>query len=189
MKDLAQLSREVVERRASGWRLTAGGAANGVPQDLYGEELSQIEEELDKDSQRLQEYVDELRVLGVEPKNGPDGLVDFPAMLEGRPIYLCWKLGEAEVLHWHELDAGFRGRQALVAGAAADGSGSTDSIAGLTFSLLILMCRGIRRRTEIPAMLPRRDLSTSPSGFFFWCAMLFRRRRISMCPHRLVSPQ
>ena len=126
--DLAQLSREVVERRER-LSLLLAGRERGT-HDPYGEELSQIEEELEKDSQRLQEYVDELRQLGVEPKNGPDGLVDFPALLEGRPIYLCWKLGEAEVLHWHELDAGFRGRQALTAGTAADGSDSTDRIVG-----------------------------------------------------------
>lgn len=124
VKDLAQLSREVVERRERLALLLAGRERG--PQDLYGEELSQIEEELEKDSRRLQEYVDELSALGVEPKNGPDGLVDFPATLDGRPIYLCWKLGEAEVLHWHELDAGFRGRQPLTAGVAAD-SGSNDA--------------------------------------------------------------
>jgi len=70
------------------------------------------------------------RHLGVEPKNGPEGLVDFPAVLDGRPVYLCWKLGEPEVLHWHDLDAGFRGRQPLTAGSAAGGSGSTDTIGG-----------------------------------------------------------
>ncbi len=124
--DLAQLSREVVERRER-LSLLLAGRERGV-QDAYGEELSQIEEELEKDSQRLQEYVDELQQLGVEPKNGPDGLVDFPALLDGRPIYLCWKLGEAEVLHWHELDAGFRGRQPLTVGTAADGSNGSGQI-------------------------------------------------------------
>ncbi|HVU90463.1 MAG TPA: DUF2203 domain-containing protein [Pirellulales bacterium] len=128
VNDLAQLSREVVERRERLALLLAGRERS--PQDAYGEELSQIEEELEKDSRRLQEYVEELQALGVEPKNGPDGLVDFPATHEGRPIYLCWKLGEPEVLHWHELDAGFRGRQPLTAGASVGGSGTNDSISG-----------------------------------------------------------
>jgi hypothetical protein len=126
--DLSELSREVVERRERLALLLAGRERGS--RDLYGEELSQIEEELEKDSQRLQEYVDELCALGVEPKNGPEGLVDFPAMLEGRQIYLCWKLGEAEVLHWHELDAGFRGRQPLVAAAAAGESDSPGTVSG-----------------------------------------------------------
>jgi hypothetical protein len=126
--DLAQLSREVVERRERLSLLLAGRERGG--NDPYGEELTQIEEELEKDGQRLQEYVDELRQLGVEPKNGPEGLVDFPAVLDGRPVYLCWKIGEPEVLHWHDLDAGFRGRQPLTAGSAAGGSGSTDTVGG-----------------------------------------------------------
>ncbi|MBI2827433.1 MAG: DUF2203 domain-containing protein [Planctomycetia bacterium] len=125
VSDLAQLSREVVERRDRLSLLLAGRERGS--QDLYGEELTQIEEELEKDSRRLQEYVEELRQLGVEPKNGPEGLVDFPAVMDGRPVYLCWKLGEPEVLHWHDLDAGFRGRQPLTAGTAAEGPGVEDS--------------------------------------------------------------
>lgn len=114
--DLASLSRDVIERRER-LSLLLAGRERGV-RDLYGEELAQVEEELEKDSERLQEYVEELRELGVEPKNGPEGLVDFPAMMEGRPVYLCWKLGEPEVLHWHDLDAGFRGRQSLAAASS-----------------------------------------------------------------------
>ena len=89
-------------------------------------EQAQIEEELEKDSERLQEYVEELRQLGVEPKNGPEGLIDFPSTMDDRPIYLCWKLGEPEVLHWHDLDAGFRGRQALVTGSVVADGGESD---------------------------------------------------------------
>jgi hypothetical protein len=57
--------------------------------------------------------------LGVEPKSGPEGLIDFPSLVDDRLVYLCWKLGEPEVLYWHELEAGFRGRQSLVAGSVA----------------------------------------------------------------------
>ena len=41
------------------------------------------------------------------------GLVDFPALRDGREVYLCWVDGEADIGFWHELDAGYRGRQAL----------------------------------------------------------------------------
>src|SRR5690606_33781477 len=95
--------------------------------DIYADELRQIEEELEKDTQRLHEYVEELRQLGVEPKNGPMGLVDFPAMMDGRPVYLCWQLGEPEVMYWHDLEAGFAGRQSLAASSVADsGTGDDD---------------------------------------------------------------
>jgi hypothetical protein len=117
--DLAQLSRDVIERRERLSQLRRGREQQQRSFGLYSEELSQIEEELEKDTERLQEYVDELRALGVEPKNGPEGLVDFPSLMDGRLVYLCWKLGESEVLHWHDLDAGFSGRQPLTADSVA----------------------------------------------------------------------
>jgi hypothetical protein len=41
------------------------------------------------------------------------GLVDFPALIEGREAYLCWELGESEVAFWHELSTGYGGRKPL----------------------------------------------------------------------------
>jgi hypothetical protein len=41
------------------------------------------------------------------------GLVDFPAMMDGREVYLCWELGEDDVGYWHDLDAGYGGREPL----------------------------------------------------------------------------
>jgi hypothetical protein len=115
--DLVRLSRDVIDRRERLALLLAGRTS--AAKDLYSEELVQIEEELEKDGAQLQEYVEELRALGVEPKSGPEGLVDFPSLMDDRIVFLCWKLGESEVTSWHELDAGFRGRQSLVAGIAA----------------------------------------------------------------------
>lgn len=112
--DLVALSREVIERHQRLTLLAAG--RQKAQRDAYSEELSQIEEELEKDGARVQDYVKELRDLGVEPKSA-EGLVDFPSMIDGRLVFLCWKLGESEVLHWHEIDAGFSGRQPLVAGS------------------------------------------------------------------------
>lgn len=116
-KDLVELSRDVTERRERLWLLH--GNRGSQQTDVYSEELAQIEEELEKDTARLYDYVEELRQLGVEPKNGPEGLIDFPALVDGRLVFLCWRYGEPEVLYWHELDAGFRGRQSLAAGSAS----------------------------------------------------------------------
>lgn len=41
------------------------------------------------------------------------GLVDFPAVRDGREVYLCWEDGEDEVSHWHEVDGGYGGRRKL----------------------------------------------------------------------------
>ena len=120
--DLATLAREVMERRHRLALLTAGRDMKAG--DPYVEELAQTEADLEKDTLRLQGYVDELRELGVEAKGAIDGLVDFPSMMDGRLVYLCWRLGEPEVLHWHELEAGFAGRQPLTAGSVPEGFGS-----------------------------------------------------------------
>jgi hypothetical protein len=80
--------------------------------DLYAEELAQSQAELEAEEAKLTAYLDELKRLGVEFK-GADGLVDFYSILDGREVFLCWRLGETEVSFWHDLDAGFAGRQAL----------------------------------------------------------------------------
>jgi hypothetical protein len=59
-------------------------------------------------------YIDELSKVGCIFKGFDGGLVDFRSQLEGRDVFLCWKLGEPEIQHWHELDSGFAGRQPMV---------------------------------------------------------------------------
>jgi len=90
-------------------------------EDLYSEELKQSQSELETEEEKLQGYVDELRKLGVELKSDEIGLCDFRSMREGREVYLCWKLGEPEVMFWHELDAGVAGRRRLRSGEAGAG--------------------------------------------------------------------
>ena len=70
--------------------------------------------EVDELAQRIHRYLDELSAVGCMFKGFDDGLVDFLSKLEGRDVYLCWKLGEAEVGYWHELNAGLAGRRELV---------------------------------------------------------------------------
>jgi len=113
VSDLVDLSCELTERRQRLGLLLGGKAAN--PRDPYHEELVQVQKDMEKDTLRLREYVEELRALGVEPKSGTEGLVDFPALLNGRKVFLCWKLGESRVLFWHDLEAGYVGRQPVQA--------------------------------------------------------------------------
>jgi hypothetical protein len=73
--------------------------------------------ELESDVQRLAEnidgYVHEVQQLGVQMKSMESGIVDFPSTIDGRPILLCWQLGEESVEHWHEVGGGFSGRRPL----------------------------------------------------------------------------
>lgn len=98
--------------------------------DPYSEEVAQIEQDLERDVEVLQDYIGELEKLGVELKDLGRGLIDFLARMDGRDVYLCWQLGEDEVTHWHELDAGFSGRQSLLAGSAAPDAGGKSTSGG-----------------------------------------------------------
>jgi len=72
---------------------------------------------LQMEAQRLatdiEGFVAELNDLGVICKGMGTGLVDFRGQIEARDVFYCWKLGEPSVLYWHEVDAGFVGRQRL----------------------------------------------------------------------------
>jgi hypothetical protein len=56
------------------------------------------------------EALDALEVLTRDLERG---LVDFPAVIDGREVYLCWQLDEPEITHWHGLESGFAGRRPL----------------------------------------------------------------------------
>jgi hypothetical protein len=71
----------------------------------------EVQIEYDHIVQELNRFVDELGRVGVELKDYDMGLIDFPALHEGREIYLCWKSGETTICAWHEVDAGFAGRK------------------------------------------------------------------------------
>lgn len=64
-------------------------------------------------AERVAALVAELEPIGCELKDFRLGLVDFYALREDRLVYLCWRAGEAGITHWHELDAGFAGRQPI----------------------------------------------------------------------------
>jgi hypothetical protein len=103
VRDIAELADSLQERYD---RLTAEGDPAGTPKEDW-------EQEMDQDQEKMRDYVQELQQLGIELKDFHAGLIDFPARMGNREVYLCWKLGEDEVAHWHELDAGFAGRRKI----------------------------------------------------------------------------
>ena len=74
--------------------------------------------ELEREAESLARDIDgcerELAALGITLKDRRLGLVDFPAVLEGRDVWLCWRLGEPDIRFYHEIDEGFGGRKPLV---------------------------------------------------------------------------
>jgi hypothetical protein len=111
VQDITTLAHELRERHERLARLRPSDRFR--LSDAHEEELQQVRLELERGQEKMEEYVQELTQLGVELKDYLTGLVDFPSLMNGRPVYLCWRLGEPEVAHWHELEAGFAGRQKL----------------------------------------------------------------------------
>ena len=64
-------------------------------------------------SSRCSAGVAEFDERGIVLRDLDRGLIDFPAIREGREVYLCWVDGESDIGFWHDLDAGFAGREAL----------------------------------------------------------------------------
>jgi hypothetical protein len=114
-----KIVQDIVDEYAQWQRLVKAldVVAAATPRDAA--ELERLQRDIQSAAGAIDRYVGELTELGVEIKGLDVGLVDFPGEMGGRPVYLCWRLGEPAVGHWHERDAGFAGRQPLAPNAMA----------------------------------------------------------------------
>lgn len=69
--------------------------------------------ERDKTEQKIKDVIAEINATGVQVKDLDIGLLDFPCVVDGRVILLCWKLGEESITHWHGVDEGYAGRKPI----------------------------------------------------------------------------
>ena len=99
------------------WRAAVGRfeVLTGGARAEWGEtpELVTAREQVAAHAERINRYLQELDTIGCVLKGFEVGLVDFYSLREDRPIFLCWKLGEERITHWHETDSGFAGRQPI----------------------------------------------------------------------------
>ena len=79
----------------------------------HAEELAEREREVREIVGRMQRDVAQIDAWGITLRDISTGLIDFPALATGRPIWLCWRLGEGDIEWWHETNVGFDGRQPL----------------------------------------------------------------------------
>ncbi|MDP3765508.1 MAG: DUF2203 domain-containing protein [Nanoarchaeota archaeon] len=88
------------------------------PKEIDYDELIETNTKLSKEFHKLSyEFYKELEKLektGCVLKDLEQGLVDFYCKFEGRDIFLCWKLREDKIKAWHEVNAGFAGRQSII---------------------------------------------------------------------------
>ncbi len=111
LQRLRQLQDEGEELQARLAEVEDRIAGNG--HDIQEAELSAVHRRVREVMESAGAIVREIHGHGCELKDVDMGLVDFPSMRDGRRVYLCWRLGEPRLMYWHELDAGFAGRQPL----------------------------------------------------------------------------
>ncbi|HET7726305.1 MAG TPA: DUF2203 domain-containing protein [Candidatus Limnocylindrales bacterium] len=105
--DLIALRDEARARQAAG--VPEGGSQDASP-DL---EIRRIDLRMRGIVDQMQAEVMWLVERSIELREIQTGLLDLPALVAGRQVWLCWRLGEDEIGWWHELTTGFAGRRPL----------------------------------------------------------------------------
>jgi hypothetical protein len=76
-------------------------------------QLARRKAEREKAIHRVKDSLAEIDATGVQVKDLDMGLLDFPCVVDGRTVLLCWKLGESGITHWHGVEEGFAGRKPI----------------------------------------------------------------------------
>ncbi|HTP00710.1 MAG TPA: DUF2203 domain-containing protein [Anaerolineales bacterium] len=106
IEEILSIRDDILAHKPEVWPAIERSAGNGG-----NATLSRVAEHFD----RLDKLVHRVLDTGVQVKDINTGLLDFPAWRVDHEVYLCWKYGEDQVRFWHEIDAGFAGRQPIEA--------------------------------------------------------------------------
>lgn len=110
--DTLQAKRRELQTRQQALELIRRQATENGHQ-LGGDEFLRLKKESEFILEELNAEVKKIEALGCQLKDLDLGLVDFPALRDGREVLLCWKSDEAEVAFWHGLTEGFAGRKPI----------------------------------------------------------------------------
>ena len=92
----------------------AGGAAGGAPGSEVSDSARVLDARIRAVIDQMEAAVARLDAWSVQLRDIEGGLADFPALVNGRQVWLCWQLGEDEIRFWHDLTSGFGGRRPLI---------------------------------------------------------------------------
>jgi hypothetical protein len=104
MDEVQQIGQMILKQQPEAWPAIQKSVGNGGNRTLS---------KMVQDFDRLDALVRRIQDMGVLVKDVNLGLLDFPALKDGREVYLCWQSGEGEIAFWHEVEAGFAGRQSI----------------------------------------------------------------------------
>jgi len=104
MDEVQVIRQKILENQPEAWPAIEKSAGNGGNRALSN---------LVQDFERLDALVHQIQDTGAQIKDINTGLLDFSALKSGREVYLCWQYGEDDIQYWHEIKAGFAGRQPI----------------------------------------------------------------------------
>jgi len=102
LREMLEIRQRIMDLQPEVWPVIEKAVGNGG---------SQAASQATREFERINQLAHEIQAIGGVIKDLNNGLVDFPALRDGREVYLCWKYGEQKIEFWHEVDAGFSGRQ------------------------------------------------------------------------------
>ena len=104
MEDVQAVRQKILANQPEAWPAIEKSAGNGG---------NKVLSRMVADFEKMDALIHQILDTGVQIKDINSGLLDFSAMRNGREVYLCWQYGEGDIAFWHEIDAGYAGRQPI----------------------------------------------------------------------------
>ena len=104
MDEVQAIRIKILKNQPEAWPAIEKSAGNGGNRALSN---------LVQDFEKFDVLIHRIQATDVLIKDINLGLLDFPALKDGREVYLCWQYGEGEIAFWHEVEAGYAGRQPI----------------------------------------------------------------------------
>lgn len=111
LPEIEPLVGELLEKRAKVVRVgrTIDDQLSDLHMDFAGPEATELANEF----AAIEAIVSRIQSYGCVIKSLEAGLVDFLTDMNGRDVYLCWRYGEPEITHYHDLHSGYQGRRPI----------------------------------------------------------------------------
>ena len=104
MDEVQAIRLKILKNQPEAWPAIEKSAGNGGNRGLS---------HMVQDFEKFDALIHRIQATDVLIKDINLGLMDFPALKDGREVYLCWQYGEGDIAFWHEIEAGYAGRQPI----------------------------------------------------------------------------
>jgi hypothetical protein len=104
MDEVQAIRLKILKNQPEAWPAIEKSAGNGGNRALSN---------MVQDFEKIDALIHQIQDTGVLIKDINLGLLDFPALKDEREVYLCWQYGEGDIAFWHEVEAGYAGRQPI----------------------------------------------------------------------------